>query len=252
MCKPIKSRLCPSTSRPITSTTTLPPNNSRLRPPSTFTTRPLPSLLLFIPYTTMPLRLRIQLVSPSILCHLQLPARPRFPSSMHMRSSSNTSSSTRRSPALLLQMAPLTRARSSQPATGQRTSSILQRRPSSSEHLISFFPFLRWCLRLLFSWPSPASFIPFDPAPRGSLLLGAPKGRVRFFPPLLFLTPSYFVRSPQHADRSRSIRKHALTLQLHTAHILSAHASLEQKSKTIQDIREQKNKCASAISADTS
>lgn len=38
-------------------------------------------------------------------------------------------------------------------------------------------------------------------------------------------------------------RKHALTLQLHTAHILSAHASLEQKSKAIQDIREQKNKC---------
>ena len=37
-------------------------------------------------------------------------------------------------------------------------------------------------------------------------------------------------------------RKHALTLQLHTAHILSAHASLEQKGKAIQDLREQKNK----------
>jgi len=37
------------------------------------------------------------------------------------------------------------------------------------------------------------------------------------------------------------LKKHALTLQLHTAHILSAHASLEQKSKAIQDIKEQKN-----------
>lgn len=38
-------------------------------------------------------------------------------------------------------------------------------------------------------------------------------------------------------------RKHALTLQLHTAHILSAHASLDSKSKAIQDVKEQKNKC---------
>lgn len=37
-------------------------------------------------------------------------------------------------------------------------------------------------------------------------------------------------------------RKHALTLQLHTAHILSAHESLEQKNKAIQDLKEQKNK----------
>ena len=37
-------------------------------------------------------------------------------------------------------------------------------------------------------------------------------------------------------------RKHALTLQLHTAHILSAHESLEQKNKSIQDLKEQKNK----------
>jgi hypothetical protein len=41
---------------------------------------------------------------------------------------------------------------------------------------------------------------------------------------------------------SRFSRKHALTLQLHTAHILSAHASLEQKNKAIQDLKEQKNK----------
>jgi hypothetical protein len=48
--------------------------------------------------------------------------------------------------------------------------------------------------------------------------------------------------SGTNANRTRC-RKHALTLQLHTAHILSAHASLEQKGKAIQDIREQKNKC---------
>ncbi|KAF8725020.1 hypothetical protein AX14_008463 [Amanita brunnescens Koide BX004] len=45
-----------------------------------------------------------------------------------------------------------------------------------------------------------------------------------------------------HLAKTAELKKHALTLQLHTAHILSAHASLEQKSKTIQDIREQKNK----------
>lgn len=43
---------------------------------------------------------------------------------------------------------------------------------------------------------------------------------------------SYFARS----------RKHALTLQLHTAHILAAHASLDQKNKALQDIKEQKNR----------
>jgi len=37
-------------------------------------------------------------------------------------------------------------------------------------------------------------------------------------------------------------RKYALTLQLQTAHILSAHATLEQKMKSIQDLKEQKNK----------
>lgn len=36
-----------------------------------------------------------------------------------------------------------------------------------------------------------------------------------------------------------------MTLQLHTAHILSAHASLEQKGKAIQDVREQRNKLES-------
>ncbi|KAJ2916955.1 hypothetical protein MD484_g3457, partial [Candolleomyces efflorescens] len=42
--------------------------------------------------------------------------------------------------------------------------------------------------------------------------------------------------------KQAELKKHALTLQLHTAHILSAHASLEQKSKAIQDLKEQKNK----------
>ena len=43
-------------------------------------------------------------------------------------------------------------------------------------------------------------------------------------------------------DHVAARRKHALTLQLHTAHILSAHAALEQKSKAIQDLKEQMNK----------
>lgn len=37
-------------------------------------------------------------------------------------------------------------------------------------------------------------------------------------------------------------RKHALTLQLHTANILSAHAALDEKNRAIQDVKEQKNK----------
>ncbi|KAJ7087561.1 hypothetical protein B0H15DRAFT_842437 [Mycena belliarum] len=45
--------------------------------------------------------------------------------------------------------------------------------------------------------------------------------------------------------KTAELKKHALTLQLHTAHILSAHASLEQKNRAIQDIREQRNKLES-------
>ncbi|KAK7019519.1 hypothetical protein R3P38DRAFT_1249223 [Favolaschia claudopus] len=45
--------------------------------------------------------------------------------------------------------------------------------------------------------------------------------------------------------KTAELKKHALTLQLHTAHILSAHASLEQKNRAMQDIREQKNKLES-------
>ncbi|KAG5642926.1 hypothetical protein DXG03_001877 [Asterophora parasitica] len=46
-----------------------------------------------------------------------------------------------------------------------------------------------------------------------------------------------------HLAKTAELKKHALTLQLHTAHILSAHASLQEKSRVIQDIREQRNKC---------
>ncbi|KAF8176001.1 hypothetical protein BJ912DRAFT_909201 [Pholiota molesta] len=48
-----------------------------------------------------------------------------------------------------------------------------------------------------------------------------------------------------HLAKTAELKKHALTLQLHTAHILSAHASLEQKGKAIQDLREQKHKLES-------
>ncbi|KAI0771063.1 hypothetical protein BD413DRAFT_73723 [Trametes elegans] len=45
--------------------------------------------------------------------------------------------------------------------------------------------------------------------------------------------------------KTAELKKHALTLQLHTAHILSAHAALEQKNKAIQDLKEQKNRLES-------
>ncbi|KAI0717640.1 hypothetical protein C8Q72DRAFT_160294 [Fomitopsis betulina] len=48
-----------------------------------------------------------------------------------------------------------------------------------------------------------------------------------------------------HLAKTAELKKHALTLQLHTAHILSAHASLDQKQKAIQDVKEQKNKLES-------
>ncbi|KAH9928455.1 uncharacterized protein BXZ73DRAFT_48421 [Epithele typhae] len=48
-----------------------------------------------------------------------------------------------------------------------------------------------------------------------------------------------------HLAKTAELKKHALTLQLHTAHILSAHAALETKSKAIQDLKEQKNKLES-------
>jgi len=45
--------------------------------------------------------------------------------------------------------------------------------------------------------------------------------------------------------KTAELKKHALTLQLHTAHILSAHETLDQKTKAIQDLKEQKNKLES-------
>ncbi|KAJ3765476.1 hypothetical protein FB446DRAFT_767686 [Lentinula raphanica] len=51
-----------------------------------------------------------------------------------------------------------------------------------------------------------------------------------------------WTRDLVHLAKTAELKKHALTLQLHTAHILSAHAALEQKGKSIQDVREQKNK----------
>ncbi|KAF8607623.1 hypothetical protein BDV93DRAFT_519652 [Ceratobasidium sp. AG-I] len=41
--------------------------------------------------------------------------------------------------------------------------------------------------------------------------------------------------------RSSELKKHSLTLQLHTAHILSAHSSLEQRNKKLEDVRSEKN-----------
>ncbi|KAI0784425.1 hypothetical protein C8Q75DRAFT_780110 [Abortiporus biennis] len=48
-----------------------------------------------------------------------------------------------------------------------------------------------------------------------------------------------------HLAKTAELKKHALTLQLHTAHILSAHATLEQKNKAVQDLKEQKNRLES-------
>ncbi|KAG8217782.1 hypothetical protein J3R82DRAFT_5943 [Butyriboletus roseoflavus] len=60
-------------------------------------------------------------------------------------------------------------------------------------------------------------------------------------PPPLVATGDWAHELVQLA-RTAELKKHSLTLQLHTAHIVSAHASLEQKDKAIQDLREQKNK----------
>ncbi|KAJ7842131.1 hypothetical protein B0H14DRAFT_1035632 [Mycena olivaceomarginata] len=49
-------------------------------------------------------------------------------------------------------------------------------------------------------------------------------------------------RTSCSSQRPRNSKKHALTLQLHTAHILSAHASLTQKDRAVEDIREQRNR----------
>ncbi|KAG8691998.1 hypothetical protein FRC11_012344 [Ceratobasidium sp. 423] len=41
--------------------------------------------------------------------------------------------------------------------------------------------------------------------------------------------------------RSSELKKHSLTLQLHTAQILSAHSSLEQRNKKLEDVKAQKD-----------
>ncbi|KAG8721490.1 hypothetical protein FRC08_012623 [Ceratobasidium sp. 394] len=41
--------------------------------------------------------------------------------------------------------------------------------------------------------------------------------------------------------RNAELKKHSLTLQLHTAHILSAHSSLEQRNTKLESIRAEKN-----------
>ncbi|KAH8099609.1 hypothetical protein BXZ70DRAFT_1009010 [Cristinia sonorae] len=50
-----------------------------------------------------------------------------------------------------------------------------------------------------------------------------------------------WIKNLVHLAKTAELKKHALTLQLQTAHILSAHASLDQKNKQIQDLKEQKN-----------
>ncbi|EJD02160.1 uncharacterized protein FOMMEDRAFT_124435 [Fomitiporia mediterranea MF3/22] len=48
-----------------------------------------------------------------------------------------------------------------------------------------------------------------------------------------------------HLAKTAELKKHALTLQLHTAHILSAHSQLEAKNKALQDVKEEKNRLES-------
>ncbi|KAL5532842.1 hypothetical protein ACEPAF_4616 [Sanghuangporus sanghuang] len=48
-----------------------------------------------------------------------------------------------------------------------------------------------------------------------------------------------------HLAKTAELKKHSLTLQLHTAHILSAHTQLEAKNKALQDIKEEKNRLES-------
>ncbi|KAF8517564.1 hypothetical protein BU17DRAFT_49642 [Hysterangium stoloniferum] len=51
-----------------------------------------------------------------------------------------------------------------------------------------------------------------------------------------------WTRSLVQLAKTAELKKHALTLQVHTAHILSAHASLDEKGKALQDVKEQKNR----------
>ncbi|KAF9792805.1 hypothetical protein BJ322DRAFT_1031492 [Thelephora terrestris] len=50
-----------------------------------------------------------------------------------------------------------------------------------------------------------------------------------------------------HLAKTAELKKHALTLQLHTAHILSAHESLEQKTKRSKTLESERNKLLNAL-----
>ncbi|CAL1705778.1 unnamed protein product [Somion occarium] len=63
--------------------------------------------------------------------------------------------------------------------------------------------------------------------------------------PTPLLAQGDWTKNLVHLAKTAELKKHALTLQLHTAHILSAHASLDQKNKAIQDLKEQKNRLES-------
>ncbi|KAJ6501868.1 hypothetical protein C8R45DRAFT_974602 [Mycena sanguinolenta] len=64
-------------------------------------------------------------------------------------------------------------------------------------------------------------------------------------PPATIVAKGNWTKDLVQLALTAELKKHALTLQLHTAHILSAHASLEQKNRAVQDIREQRNKLES-------
>jgi hypothetical protein len=70
-------------------------------------------------------------------------------------------------------------------------------------------------------------------------------GLCSYYEPLNVLQLSYSVaRKKKKREKLTRLtcRKYALTLQLQTAHILSAHATLDQKMRSVQDLKEQKNK----------
>ncbi|KAF8316916.1 uncharacterized protein EI90DRAFT_2944073, partial [Cantharellus anzutake] len=48
-------------------------------------------------------------------------------------------------------------------------------------------------------------------------------------------------RSLKRLAKSAELKLHALTLQMHTAHVLSAHEALQVRNATIEDIKAQKN-----------
>ncbi|GJJ12372.1 hypothetical protein Clacol_006613 [Clathrus columnatus] len=51
-----------------------------------------------------------------------------------------------------------------------------------------------------------------------------------------------WTRSLVQLAKTAELKKQALTLQVHTAHILSAHAALDEKGKALQDVNEDRDK----------